>query len=334
MKGFLKLAIAVGISALCVWLSMKDVPLDQVIVSLRGANYAGFSLVMALTIVGFWLRAVRWRFFIASERRLPTDSLFSATMIGFMANNILPFRIGEFVRPWVLARREKLSKSTLLATIVVERAIDMLTLLTIFGVTQAVHPIASASDAGRLVQWGARVLVIACVGLTVLFVTLERNQQLALRLTNLLTSRLPVALRERASRMIRHFLDGLGLFRDVGRLALVLALSFAMFLCFAVAISVSMASLHLVVPWYAGLVMLVITAIGIMVPAAPGGVGTLNYACTVGLALFGVGKLQSAPFGWFWFFSQWLPITAVGLFYLNREGLSLKSLGQAQKEVA
>ena len=75
--------------------------------------------------------------------------------------------------------------------------------------------------------------------------------------------------------------------------------------------------------------MLVVTAIGIMVPAAPGYVGTLNIACVVGLKLFGVGKASSSALGWFYFFSQWGPITAVGLFYLNREGLSLKSLGQA-----
>ena len=89
-------------------------------------------------------------------------------------------------------------------------------------------------------------------------------------------------------------------------------------------------SLGISLPWYAGLVMLVITAIGIMVPAAPGYIGTLNIACTAGLALFGVGKSQSVPFSWFYFFSQWLPITAVGLLYLNREGLSLRSLGEVE----
>jgi uncharacterized membrane protein YbhN (UPF0104 family) len=104
-----------------------------------------------------------------------------------------------------------------------------------------------------------------------------------------------------------------------------------MFLCFALALGVSLWSLGITLPWYAGLVMLVITAIGIMVPAAPGYIGTLNIACTAGLALFGVGKAQSVPFSWFYFFSQWLPITAVGLIYLNREGLSLRSLGEAKQ---
>lgn len=330
MTRALQLALGLSVSAVCIWLSMKDVRLAEVWAVLSRAHYGGFVGVCAITIFGFWLRAVRWRFFIQSPKPLRTDSLFSATMIGFMANNVLPFRLGEFVRPWALSRREGLSKSMLLATVVVERAIDMLTLLAIFGVTLMVHPIAETSEAGRMVQGGAKLLLAACVVLTVVVVVAERNRALALRVIGLA----PAGMRGRIGALAERFLDGFSLFRDLSRLAQVFLLSFAMFLCFAVALGVSMWSLSITVPWYAGLVMLVVTAIGIMVPAAPGYVGTLHYACIVGLALFGVGKGQSAPFGWFYFVSQWLPITAVGLYYLNREGLSLASLGQAQETSA
>lgn len=330
MKRALQLLLGIGVSALCVWLSMKDVNLGEVLTALRGANGFGFVVVMCVTILGFWIRAVRWRYFIDAGRRLSLDSLFSATMIGFMANNVLPFRLGEFVRPWVLARREKLSKTTLLATVVVERAIDMLTLLGIFGVSVVVHPIAENTDAGRLVQWGARVLIGLCVALTVFVIAIERSRSLAKAVVQRITSPLPGAARERVAEMLERFIEGLGLFRDFGKLLVVFALSFAMFLCFACALGISLWSLGIDLPWYAGLIMLVITAIGIMVPAAPGYIGTLNIACTAGLALFGVGKNLSVPFSWFYFFSQWLPITAVGLVLLNREGLSLRSLGQAE----
>ena len=330
MKRALQLLLGIGVSALCVWLSMKDVNLGEVLTALRGANGFGFVLVMMVTILGFWIRAVRWRYFIDAGRRLSLDSLFSATMIGFMANNLLPFRLGEFIRPWVLARREKLSKTTLLATVVVERAIDMLTLLGIFGVSVLVHPIAENTDAGRLVQWGARVLIGLCLALTVFVVAIERSRTLAQAVVKRVTAPLPEAARARVAEMLERFVEGLGLFRDFGKLAVVFALSFAMFMSFACALGISLWSLGIDLPWYAGLTMLVITAIGIMVPAAPGYIGTLNIACTAGLSLFGVGKALSVPFSWFYFFSQWLPITAVGLVLLNREGLSLRSLGQAE----
>ena len=330
MNRALQLLFGVAISALCVWLSMKDVHFSEVLIALKGANPLGFLIVMLVTLLGFWLRAVRWQYFIAAGRRIRVASLFSATMIGFMANNVLPLRLGEFVRPWALARRERLSKSTLLATVVVERAVDMLTLLGIFGMSMLVHPIAASTDAGRLVQWGARVLIGLCVALTLFVIAVERNRALAQAVVRGVTAPLPGGTRTRVADMLAHFLEGLGLFRDLGRLARVFALSFTMFMCFAFGLGVSLWSLGISLPWYAGLVMLVITAIGIMVPAAPGYIGTLNIACTAGLALFGVGKAQSVPFSWFYFFSQWLPITAVGLVYLNREGLSLRSLGQAR----
>ena len=334
MNRAIQLLLGVGVSALCVWLSMKDVHVSEVVAALRGANRFGFVLVMAVTLFGFWLRAVRWRWFIEAGRPLAIPSLFSATMIGFMANNVLPFRLGEFVRPWALARRERLSKTTLLATIVVERAVDMLTLLGIFGVTMLVHPIAESSDAGRLVQWGARLLVGLCIGLTLFVIAVERNRRLAQAFVRFATRPLPGAARERVGHMLEHFIEGLGLFRDVGRLTVVFGLSFAMFLCFACALAISLWSLGIVLPWYAGLVMLVITAIGIMVPAAPGYIGTLNLACVAGLALFHIGKDVAVPFSWFYFASQWLPITLVGLIYLNREGLSLRSLGEASRGAA
>src|SRR5262249_24478531 len=74
----LQLLLGVTVSALCVWLSMKDVHVAEVLAALRGANGLGFGLVMAMTLLGFWLRAVRWQWFIETNRPLPVSSLFSA----------------------------------------------------------------------------------------------------------------------------------------------------------------------------------------------------------------------------------------------------------------
>ena len=341
----LQLAAGILISVVCVLLSLVDIaprdllhpgPLGQAIMripdtlvgiraALAHAQWAGFLAVCALTIIAFWVRAIRWRLFIQDSRRIHTSNLFSATMIGFMANNILPFRLGEFVRPWALARSEKLPNSMLLATVVVERVIDMLTLLAIFGVALMLHPIAENTEAGRLVQLGARIMIGLSAALVVFVVAAERNRGLALGLLRVV----PAGARGRLERLLERFLDGFALFRDPLKLAQVFALSFGMFLMFAVALGITGWSMHIDLPWYSGLVMLVITAIGIMVPAAPGYVGTLNYACKVGLSLFGVSIAAASAYSWFYFLSQWMPITAVGLYYLHREGLSLKSLGQA-----
>ncbi len=329
----IKLSIGVIISVIGVWWSMHDVDLRQVWQVLSRANYLGFAAVIGCTVLGFWIRAVRWRWLFGS-RKVGLDSLFSATMIGFMANNVLPLRLGEFVRAWALARRESLSKTTVFATVIVERIVDMLTLLGIFGIALLTHPIGRNSPAWEITRRGAIALMVLSAGFTVFMVVLERQPHLMRGLIGRIAHLLPERHRARAVHALDHFVEGLSLFRDVPRLLWVFLLSFIMFGMFALALQVSLWALSIAAPWDAGLTMLVITAIGIMVPAAPGYIGTMNAACVAGLLLFGVGKDQSVPFSWFYWAGQWIPVTALGLFYLRREGLSLRSLGQAQEGTA
>ena len=330
MRRSVKLGLMLAVSAVCVWLSMKDVRPVEVMEALRRARPLGFAAVVCSTLLGLWIRAVRWRWLMPSGRRVSFDSLFRATMIGFMANNLLPFRLGEFVRAWALARRENMSKTAVFATVIVERVVDMITLIAIFGLALLVHPLSATTEAGRLAHLGARVLMITCVGLTALLVVLERQPQRMHAIVDRVTAALPEHARARAREALGQFLDGLGLFRDVPRLLWVFLLSLVMFAVVVLGLHVSLWAFHIDVPWYGGLVMLVITAIGIMVPAAPGYIGTLNIECTYGLALFDVPAQVGAAFSWFYWLGQWLPITILGLILLRREGLSLRALGQAR----
>jgi uncharacterized protein (TIRG00374 family) len=330
----LQFGIGLAISGVCLWLAMHDVRPAEVWASLQQANYLGFLALILLTLLGFWIRAFRWRWLLTTPTPLPLASLYSATMIGFMANNLLPLRLGEFVRAWALGRREGLSKTTVFATVVVERVVDMITLIAIFGITMVVHPIGEGTDAGRLVRQGATAMVVGAVGLTLFAIALEWQPERAKRLVSWVTRPLPPRLAPRLGAMLDHFVDGLALFRDLPRLLWVFVLSFAMFGVFAMCLTACMWAFQLAAPWYSGLVMLVITAIGIMVPAAPGYIGTLHVACKVGLRLFGVGPEISVPFAWFFWAGQWLPITMVGMYFLRKEGLSLASLGRVQDEPA
>lgn len=329
MKRSLRFAIGIVISAACVWWAMREVRPAEVWSALRQANYLGFIGLMLLTLFGFWIRAFRWRWLVTAGRPISIRSLYSATMIGFMANNLFPLRLGEFVRAWALGRRENLSKTTVFATVVVERVVDMITLLAIFGVALLLHPISESTEAGRLTRAGAGLLVTTCVVLTLVLVVMERNVQLVHRILDKIAGRLPAAIGRRGVKAFLHFVDGLTLFRDLPRLAWVFFLSFFMFGIFTLCLTVSMWALTIDVPWYAGLTMLVITAIGIMVPAAPGYIGTLNLACVAGLALFSIGPEKAVPFSWFFWAGQWFPVSVVGLWCLRLEGLTLKHIGEA-----
>jgi glycosyltransferase 2 family protein len=335
MKRSLQLLLGVAISVAAVWFSMRGVSVPEVWQALSHSNLLLFGAVMGLTLFSFLLRALRWRSLLSGGRTATLDSLYSATMIGFMANNVLPFRLGEFVRAWALARREKCSTTMVLATVVVERVVDMLTLLAMLGVTMLVHPIQASSKAAEFTHAGATSLIAITVGLTLLLILLERTPGLARSIVHRLSARLPERHRDRVAAALDHFVEGLGLFRDLPRLLWVFLLSFVLFYCFAVALQLSMVALGIDLPWYAGVTVLVISAFAIMAPAAPGYIGTMNLACVAGLALFGVTDRELAnSFSWFYWAGQWLPVTLVGLFYLRREGLSLRSLNQAQGSIS
>lgn len=332
MKRSLQLFVGVAISVAAVWFSMRGVSVAEVWRALSHSNLLLFAAVMGLTLFSFMIRALRWRSLLSGAQPPTLQSLFSATMIGFMANNVLPFRLGEFVRAWALARREQCSTTMVLATVVVERVVDMLALLGILGVTMLVHPIQASSKAAEFIQAGATSLIAITVGLTLMLIVLERTPGLARRVVRRLSTRLPERHRGRVAAALDHFVEGLGLFRDLPRLLWVFLLSFALFSCFAVGLQLSLLALGIHLPWYAGFMLLVITAFAIMAPAAPGYIGTMNLACVAGLALFGVTNRELAnSFSWFYWAAQWLPVTVVGLFYLRHEGLSLRSLNQAQE---
>ena len=152
--------LGIVVSATLLWWSLKDVNFAEVLLHLREARLLPIIAGVVMATLTFVLRIFRWQLLLRGEdgSRLPPGPLWHAIAMGFMANNVLPLRLGEFIRPWALARRERLSKTTLFATVVVERAIDMVTLLVIFGISILVHPISSATEAGRMTQAGASVL--------------------------------------------------------------------------------------------------------------------------------------------------------------------------------
>jgi uncharacterized membrane protein YbhN (UPF0104 family) len=102
MKRSFQLLMGVAISVVAVWFSMRGVSVTEVWRALSHSNLLLFAAVMGLTLFSFMIRALRWRSFLSGAQRPTFQSLYSATMIGFMANNLLPFRLGEFVRAWAL----------------------------------------------------------------------------------------------------------------------------------------------------------------------------------------------------------------------------------------
>lgn len=132
LKRLLKYGIALVLVIVSVWLAVKDIDFGKFWADIKKADYFYVALSIPVIILSHWLRAWRWRTMLEPIQKVKSIwNLFSAVMIGY-AVNVVTSRGGEFVRPYVYARREKISFSSTFATIVVERFIDIISLILIF----------------------------------------------------------------------------------------------------------------------------------------------------------------------------------------------------------
>jgi len=318
--------IGVLISAFFLYLAFRQTDLHEVWAHLTAARYGYLVPASLLTLLAFWVRAVRWGWLLRSLKPIPDLTLYSATMIGFMCNNILPMRLGEFVRAYVIGRSAGIRPSAAFATIVVERLFDLFSMIGIFGLILAFFPLHS-----RMFKIGVLAAFLIGLGVLVLLLVFHLRGAIFRAWAGRL---LPVLIRDRTLRILESFETGLGIFRDGRRILVVGLLTLLMWLCFVFVIQLCFAAARLEtaggdLPPLASLVVMVVMAIGIMVPSGPGFVGTLQAAAVLGLAIVGYrDQGRALSFSILYHITQWFPVVLVGFFFLMREQLSLSQVGR------
>ena len=211
--------LGLAISVVFIALAVRGQDLGQVRRALGEADYRYLPAALVLYFAGVVVRAVRWRVLLAPVRRLPARTLFPVVVIGYMANNILPWRIGEFVRGYVLREREGIPTSASLATIAVERIFDGLTMLAFLVVASLFIPL--DDELRRLAIVATIVFGVLLLALVLLVV----SDTLRARLLPLATRPLPEALAARIIALVESFVGGLRILRSGRELVVVAACS-------------------------------------------------------------------------------------------------------------
>ncbi|MBI3978165.1 MAG: flippase-like domain-containing protein [Chloroflexi bacterium] len=313
-----------AISAAFLALFLYRLDLGGMVAAIGSANYVYLLPAVGAYFVGVGFRTLRWRFLLQPVRTVPSHRLFSTIAVGYMANNILPARIGELVRAYVLGRREGISTSAVLATIVVERMFDGLALLALMGAVALTMPVDPALT--DVIRIGGAFFV----GFLVLFLAVARWPAVALRLSTTPLVLLPPALQARVrARFIaplRAFLDGLSALRRPRALAAVAATSVLAWLAEAVMYYLVTFSFAIGKPFSVLIIMTAVANLGTTLPSGPGGLGTFDALAKWTLTLFGADPDAAGAYTIVLHAVLWLPITLVGLYYLWRENLSLAAL--------
>ncbi len=288
------------------------------------------AALAALTLVlEFGIRALRWR--IVLRPVVPDASirlLFSATVVGAAANTLLPARAGDLARPLLVVRHTGARLATLLATNLVERVFDLVGLLFVFLLMLSVLP-PSQGPEGELVNnlrlYGLMLGGVGVLGMAVLAAMAVRHSAIRHRLA-LLAQRLPESMRQPILRLLDGLVDGILAMRNGRDVALAIFFSLLLWSNGVFAIWLLFQAFSLDLPLGAACFTAVAIALTVVLPQAPGFVGVFHVAIEKTLVLWGLDVAPAKAFAIVFWGISFIPITAIGIMSMWREGLSLSGV--------
>jgi uncharacterized protein (TIRG00374 family) len=331
MRSWIRNIIVVALAVFLLALFLRNANLAEVGAVMRQARLDLVAVGVAFLFSTYVLRAVRWQVMLAPIGATRFGVAFRSTVIGFAASFVLPARAGEVLRPWLLAKREGLPVAAVVATIVLERVLDLVTVLALLALYfLAFDPGISTMDPGMYaaVRAGALLAAAAAVaGLVVMFACASDPARLS-RLVGWGTAWLPERPRALVSALSQSFAEGLASVRDPRRLASALVWSVPLWLAIAAQIWVVSLALGVVLPAAGTLLVTALLVVGVAVPT-PGAVGGYHEAYRLSVtSFFGIDNDHAIGAAIVLHAVGFVPTLAAGAWLMASEGLSFGKLGQ------
>ncbi len=312
MKG-LRVIAGLLVSALFLYLALRGVDFRRVGEALRDANYWWLVPGVLAIVLSILLRVVRWRLLFHPRTGLRFASVFGALNVGYLVNDLLPMRLGEVVRAYLISQQEAVSTTHALSTVAVERVLDMV--VTVAYLAVLIPFVELPAGAAGKVQAVAAVAVGALLVMLVAGALPARTHQLA----RLGTRFLPQGMARRLHGLMDHFLEGFAVL-SAPRVALpVVALSVALW---ALALYCVLFAFDLRLSPAAPFFVLALVSLSFVVPAAPGHIGVFHWTVITALATFHVQEDVARSYAFLAHLVAFLPPMLMGAAYLWRAGLS------------
>lgn len=321
-----KILISVLFSIFFLYLAFKDINLNDFWESLRSTSWLLIFSASAMAILSMFLRAWRWRKLLKSIKNIPLKTVFDFTMIGFMGNNLLPAHAGDLAKPYLLGIRENIDGTAALATVLIERLLDSVGMVTIFLAVVFFSPLPNWLKFGLAGAGGVTLLLI------MLLMTMTSRESIfrgwLLKLPDILPQKIAAKVREK----LDTFLMGINVFQDWRNLIPLLGISILTWAHMALNILMIMwaypmqTSLGLFDMTVASVVTMVILAFAIILPSAPGYIGITQLAFAFSLGFYGISEADAVGISVIFHLTQYIPITAGGIIILLKEGMTIRQM--------
>ena len=291
--------------------------------AVKNARYIWLLPGIAVYFIGVWVRAWRWHYLLGPIKYIPTKTIFPIVTIGYMGNNVYPARAGEVLRAVILKRKEGVSVSASLATIIVERIFDGVVMLAFIFVN--LSELAKLTGSSGFVGNIQQVAVIGTgvfLGALVVFLIAAMFPQVTLKVGLWFIYRfVPKRLQERIISLTSKFLDGLVSLRSPFNVLMVFFTSVLIWLLETGKYWFVMHAFDFNVSFFALMLMNGIVNLATTIPSAPGYIGTFDAPGIAVLTAYGVDQATAAGYTLVLHVALWLPITLLGAYYLAREGI-------------
>jgi uncharacterized protein (TIRG00374 family) len=339
LKKNLPIIFGVAISALFIWLALRDVNLEEVGAVISEANYIWLIPGVLIYFIGVWIRSWRWHFLLKPIKNIPTKRMFPIVTIGYMGNNIFPARIGEVLRAVFLKRREEVPISASLATIIVERIFDGVVMLAfVFLNLSELAKLTGDSGFVGNIQQVAIIGTSIFIGALAVFLLAAMFPQKTEKIgTWFIVKLLPDSLEKKMLGIMNKFLGGLIALRSPKNVLMVFFTSAIIWLLETAKYWVVMHAFNFSVSFFALMLMNGIVNLATTIPSAPGYVGTFDAPGIAILTAYGIDHATAAAYTLVLHAALWLPITVLGLYYffvyLAKADMSWKEVFSWQEEV-
>jgi glycosyltransferase 2 family protein len=338
-----KAVVGIGISIAALYFTFSRMQLGNVMREIRAADPLLFVLSSAAATFVFWIRAWRWRAILKPVRDVPFRARFSAVAIGFMGNNLLPARVGEFMRAYALSRAEPVPIVSSFASLVIERIFDGVAVIALLFVAMAMPDFPEFSSTQEFtipgvaatitlagLARGAGVLVIAVLVIVLALVFFPRPAVAAIETV---VRVLPQRVRRPIVDALEAFLSGIGVLRDPLLLLSTAGWSAVLWVFNGVSAWIAFSAFGFDLPFTAAIFLQSAIALAVSIPSAPGFVGVYHGMVVFVLAtLWGAPVEQAGAYAIGFHLAGFIPVTLIGLYYAWRMGLSFGEV-KASEEI-
>jgi len=300
------------VSAAFLYLAFRNVPLAELGTALRRVDVRWLAGAIAISFVLMLFRTWRWQLELQPLVAVGFGSLWVVTAVSYLSINLLPARLGEVTRPWLLSRRAAVTFSNVVGNLVVEKTMDaVVTLLyMLLGLATIEHLPGWVRTGAKFPAVGAAILV------AVVLLLYWRGEAFVDRWV---LGVLPERFGSAVKRVTGSVVAGMRILPNPTLLLAVFALSLALWSLPILSSYLMIRAFHFSLPFSAAVVVFIFIGFGTALPNVPGMFGPYQYACILALGLFGIDQVDALAYG--------LTLNAVQFFTLLIQGLLAMSLG-------